>query len=78
MIHQNNAHSHARPRFVFVNGQMTMDVFFFFLRAYVSLYERNSQTLSKASARGSIMTGSMPTTAVLQNKRKKIKKFIER
>ena len=78
MIHQNNAHSHARPRFVFVNGQTTMDVFFFFLRAYVSLYERNSQTLSKASARGSIMTGSMPTTAVLQNKRKKIKKFIER
>ena len=48
------------------------------LRAYVSLYEHNSQTLSKASARGSSMTGSMPTTAVLQNKRKKIKKFIER
>ena len=51
---------------------------FFFLRAYVSLYEHNSQTLSKASARGSIVTGSMPATAVLQNKRKKIKKFIER
>ena len=51
---------------------------FFFLRAYVSLYEHNSQTLSKASARGSSMTGSMPTSAVLQNKRKKIKKFIER
>ena len=78
MIHQNNAHSHARPRFVFVNGQTTTDVFFFFLRTYVSLYEHNSQTLSKTSARGSIMTGSMPTTAVLQNKRKKIKKFIER
>lgn len=77
MIHQNNAPSHARPRFVFVNGQTTTDVFFF-LRAYVSLYEHNSQTLSKASARGSSMTGSMPTTAVLQNKRKKIKKFIER
>ena len=78
MIHQNNAHSHARPRFVFVNGQTTTDVFFLFLRVYVFLYEHNSQTLSKASARGSIMTGSMPTTAVLQNKRKKIKKFIER
>lgn len=78
MIHQNNAHSHARPRFVFVNGQTTTDVFFFFLRTYVSLYEHNSQTLSKTSARGSIMTGSMPTTAFLQNKRKKIKKFIER
>lgn len=78
MIHQNNAHSHARPRFVFVNGQTTTDVFFLFLRAYVFLYEHNSQTLSKASARGSIMTGSMPTTAVLENKRKKIKKFIER
>ena len=78
MIHQNNAHSHARPRFVFVNGQTTTDVFFFFLRAYVSLYEHDSQTLSKANARGSIMTGSIPTTAVLQNKRKKIKKFIER
>ena len=77
MIHQNNAHSHAR--FVFVNGQTTTDVFFFFFfRTYVSLYEHNSQTLSKTSARGSIMTGSMPTTAFLQNKRKKIKKFIER
>ena len=52
--------------------------FFFFLRTYVSWYEHNSQTLSKTSARGSIMTGSMPTTAFLQNKRKKIKKFIER
>ena len=58
-----------RPRMYF---------FFFFLRTYVSLYEHNSQTLSKTSARGSIMTGSMPTTAFLQNKRKKIKKFIER
>lgn len=33
IIHQNNAHSHARPRFVFVNGQTTTDVFFFFFCA---------------------------------------------
>ena len=32
MIHQNNTHSSARPRFALVNGQTTTD-FFFFLRA---------------------------------------------
>ena len=48
MIHQNNTHSSARPRFALVNGQTTTD---FFFCAHVSLYEHNSQTLSK-HARG--------------------------